>query len=212
MDSFLTLGKTYNEADELLKLNCQVSLCIRVVEALELYPVQLLFWLVKPMFFHVDSYISSSNTLPHVCWVCKLFRLSSVLCCVVCVWQVRITHFISAESFEIYCTTVRVFLFGWLVWFCFSDSNKLFCFRNAKFGGKQWAYSVTCFQDECLWVMEQDCSLSYTGGWKVLIWSATVMDRNWGFRCKFQIHIHIYENSQALACVKLAITVFQMVL
>lgn len=70
------------------------------------------------------------------------------------------------------------------------------------------------FQDDCLWVMEQDCSLSYTGGWEVQMWIATVMGRNWGFRCKLHINICmcIYESSQALACVKVAMTAFQTAL
>lgn len=41
---------------------------------------------------------------------------------------------------------------------------------------------------------------------------ATVIGRNWGFRCKFQIYVCIYESSQALACVNVAMTVFQMAL
>lgn len=65
------------EADELLKLNYQGSLYIRVVEALELYPVQLLFWLVKPsreenINYFPTKYYTLKTSVFSLCPYCNL--------------------------------------------------------------------------------------------------------------------------------------------
>lgn len=43
-------------------------------------------------------------------------------------------------------------------------------------------------------------------------WSVAVTSINRGFACKLKICMHIFESSQLLACIKLAMTCFQMVL
>lgn len=154
--------------------------------------------------FHRESDIPLLNTFCLACCVCSLqVEPCPVLCCI-CVANDSDT--ISAESlkFPVQLLVVKTyFLHQWL--------EQAILFQE----GKIWMQAMSLLCDmlpRWLWVMELECSLSFTGGWKVLMCIATVMGRNWGFGCKLKIYMCTYESSQALACVKVLMIVFQMAL
>lgn len=169
-------------------MNCQSEIT-RAPHELALHPVQLLPWLVEPL-FHGENDIPLLNTFCQVSCVCTLqVELCRAPCCI-CAANASDT--ISAESFEVSCTTVGC-------------KNVFFASMTRTSYSILGRQNLDASNELVLWyaskmIVSDGAGVFAEIYWRVevLMWIATVMGRNWGFGCKSKIYMCIYESSEAL--------------